>query len=311
MSTQRSVVFTLLEGHYHLGAAVLFNSLFAAGFRGKCLIGHRGPPPPWCTARSPEGRPRWDGPEGFHVECVTVETDWHLTNHKPAFFLRLWREIVPDAERLYYFDPDVVVKREWNYFEDWADCGIALVQDVNPLMPPDHPVRLAWARFLREAGHPSIHARDAYYNGGFVGAHRRDVAFIELWHQLIVAGESAGFTPKTVSQRMKRYPYFRFADQDFLAMATMVSPAPLSTVGPSGMDFFPGGTQLSHAMGRPKPWLRFYLGRALAGIPLATADRQFWSHAAGPIPAVSAGRVRWKTIDLALASFLNRFYRRA
>ncbi len=63
-------------------------------------------------------------------------------------------------------------------------------------------------------------------------------------------------------------------------------------------------------MGRPKPWLRFYLGRALAGIPLAAADRNFWAHAAGPIPAFSAGRVRWKKIDLALASFLNRFYRR-
>jgi hypothetical protein len=94
-------------------------------------------------------------------------------------------------------------------------------------------------------------------------------------------------------------------------MATMASPLGLSTLGPSGMDFFPGGTQLSHAMGRPKPWLRFYLGRALSGIPLAAADRFFWAHAAGPIPAFSASRVRWKKLDLAIASFLNRFYRRA
>ncbi|HLP08126.1 MAG TPA: hypothetical protein VK178_08160 [Opitutaceae bacterium] len=307
----RSVVFTLLEGHYHLGAAVLFNSLHAAGFRGKCIIGHRGPPPPWCTARSPEGRPRWDGPDGFHVECVAVDTEWHLTNHKPAFFQRLWREIVPAAERLFYLDPDVVVKREWLYFEDWADCGVALVEDVNPVMPNDHPVRQAWARFLRSAGFPPAQTRNAYYNGGFVGVHRRDASFVELWHRLIEAGQSAGFTPQTASQRMKQYPYFRFADQDFLNMATMVSPLGLSTVGPSGMDFFPGGTQLSHAMGRPKPWLRFYLGRAFSGIPLAAADRFFWAHAAGPIPAFSAGRVRWKKLDLAAASFLNRFYCRA
>ncbi|MFT3831387.1 MAG: hypothetical protein QM691_16955 [Opitutaceae bacterium] len=307
----RSVVFTLLEGHYHLGAAVLFNSLHAAGFRGKCIIGHRGPPPPWCTTRSPEGRPRWDGPDGFHVECVAVETTWHLTNHKPAFFQRLWREIVPDAERLFYLDPDVVVKREWLYFEDWADCGVALVEDVNPVMPNDHPVRQAWARFLRGAGFPPTQTRNAYYNGGFVGVHRRDASFVELWHRLIEAGQSAGFTPQTASQRMKQYPYFRFADQDFLNMAAMVSPLGLSTVGPSGMDFFPGGTQLSHAMGRPKPWLRSYLGRAFSGIPLAAADRFFWAHAAGPIPAFSAGRVRWKKLDLAAASFLNRFYCRA
>jgi hypothetical protein len=311
MPTQRSVVFTLLESHYHLGAAVLFNSLYAAGFRGKCLIGHKGPPPPWCTDRSPEGRPRWNGPEGFHVECIPTETAWHLTNHKPAFFLRLWRDIVPEAERLYYFDPDVVVKREWLYFEDWADHGVALVQDVNPCMPADHPVRQAWARFLREAGFPPTQARDAYYNGGFVGIHRRDLAFAQLWHHLIEAGQSAGFTPGTVTQVMKHYPYFRFADQDFLAMTTMVSPIALSTIGPSGMDFFPGGTQLSHAMGSPKPWLRRYVIRALKGIPLANADRLFWANAAGPIRVFSGARLVWEKSALALAALVGRFYRRA
>ena len=311
MSSPRSVVFTLLEGHYHLGAAALFNSLYARGFRGKCLIGHRGPPAPWCTGRSPEGRPRWDGPDGFHVECLPVDTDWHLTNHKPAFFQRLWREIVPEAERLLYFDPDVVVKCDWLYLEDWVDCGVALVQDVNPLMPADHPVRQAWARFLRTAGFPPLQTREAYYNGGFVGVHRRDAAFVELWHRLIEAGVAIGVDPRAFSLHMRHAPYLRFPDQDFLNMTTMASPTSLSTVGPAGMDFFPGGTQLSHAMGRPKPWLRFYLGRALRGVPLANADRLFWAHAAGPIHAFRPTRIRWKKADLALASFLNRFYRRA
>jgi hypothetical protein len=90
----------------------------------------------------------------------------------------------------------------------------------------------------------------------------------------------------------------------------MVSPIGLSTVGPSGMDFFPGGTQLSHAMGRPKPWLRSYIPRALAGTPLANADRLFWAHAAGPISVFSASKLRWKKIDLAVAALVGRVYRR-
>lgn len=304
-----SAVFTLFEGHYHLGAAALFNSLYENGFHGTCYAGVRNPPPPWAPAGH-DGRHVFEGSNGFRVEVIAVETDYHLTNYKPILFQRLWQEFCPDVERLFYIDPDVIVKRQWNYFEDWADYGVALVQDVNPIMPLDHPVRQAWQRFCRESGFTVRKTTHSYYNGGFVGVHRKHIEFISTWHDLMQAGTKFGFSFDSFSQEMDRYPYFRNSDQDFLNIAAMVSTVPLSTVGPAEMDFFSGGTLLSHAMGRPKPWKRNYFERVLQGIPPNESDKCFWRSASGPIEAFEPGFLRFKRLELAIASAVGRIYRR-
>lgn len=304
-----SAVFTLFEGHYHLGAAALFNSLHQAGFRGTCYAGVRNPPPPWAPAGR-EGRHVFEGPDGFRVEVIPVETEYHLTNYKPVFFQRLWQEFCPDVPRLFYMDPDIVVKRQWKYFEDWVDYGIALVQDVNPIMPADHPVRQAWKRLCEETGFPLRNTVNSYYNGGFVGVHRKYAAFITTWLDLMKAGEPYGVSLGNFYKGMEAFPYLRFPDQDFLNVATMVSDIPLSTVGPAEMDFFPGGTLLSHAMGRPKPWKRNYFERVLQGIPPNESDKRFWRAASGPIEAFKPGFLRFKRLELAIASAVGRIYRR-
>ncbi|HEY5894042.1 MAG TPA: hypothetical protein VIT91_12495 [Chthoniobacterales bacterium] len=304
-----STVFTLFEGHYHLGAAALFNSLHQAGFRGTCYAGVRHLPPPW-TSAGRDGRHVFEGPDGFRVEIILLETDYHLTNYKPVFFTRLWEEFCPDVERLFYIDPDVIVKRQWSYFEDWVDYGVALVQDVNPVMPLDHPVRQAWQRFCQESGFTVRNALQCYYNGGFVGVHRKHAEFIGTWHDLMQAGTRFGFSLDAFSQEMNRYPYFSNSDQDFLNIAAMVSTVPLSTVGPAEMDFFSGGTLLSHAMGRLKPWRRNYLSRVLQGIPPGEPDKRFWHAARGPIQIFKPGFLRFKRLELAAAAAIGRVYRR-
>ena len=101
-----NAVCTLFEGHYHLGAGALVNSLHASGFTGRIVCGHRGSLPAWGEAAQ---RIRGD----FEVRFVRLETQSHLTYHKPEFMLRCWSEYCPGASQLHYLDPDIVVKAPW------------------------------------------------------------------------------------------------------------------------------------------------------------------------------------------------------
>jgi hypothetical protein len=92
----------------------------------------------------------------------------------------------------------------------------------------------------------------------------------------------------------------------------MCTDVPVSTVSNAEMDFTPGGTLMSHALGRPKPWARTYLRRALQGIVPANADKLFWHFAGnGPIHAFPSRILRRQRRLLAYASALGRLYRRS
>ena len=112
---------------------MLINSLSAVGFTGTVVCGHRGSIPPWADAAKRL--------EKIEVRFVALTTPAHLTNYKPEFLLKVWNELQPDAEQLFYFDPDIVVRAPWSFFEEWANYGVALVEDVNSPMPESHPPR--------------------------------------------------------------------------------------------------------------------------------------------------------------------------
>ncbi|QYM80349.1 hypothetical protein K0B96_06985 [Horticoccus luteus] len=310
-SRATSAVFTLFEGNYHLGAAALFNSLYAAGFRGPCYAGVRGDAPQWTTRRA-DGSHGFETADGFSVHIIPLQSEHHLTNVKPLIFQRLWANECANIPALFYFDPDIVVKRSWTYFEAWVQHGVALVQDVNSTMPPDHPTRCAWADFAAGAGYQVRRPVAHYYNGGFVGARREHLPFFDAWADLLRHAESRGAAALgAFSQRNDAPPFIRFPDQDTLNMAVMCTDVPVSTVGNAEMDFTAGGTLMSHAMGRPKPWARSYLQRAASGIAPANADKLFWQAAGvGPIHAFAPSILRRQRRRLALASALGRLYRR-
>jgi hypothetical protein len=118
---------------------------------------------------------------------LTVVTERHLTNHKPEFMLDVWHHRCPDAVSLFYFDPDIVIKCAWAFFEEWTAYGVAVCEDVNSPMPASHPIRHAWRRFCTQHGVPLPRVLDAYASGGFVGLRRNHFALLETWKRLIDA----------------------------------------------------------------------------------------------------------------------------
>jgi hypothetical protein len=303
-----SDVCTLFERDYHLGAAGLVNSLHASGFRGRFICGYRGDLPFWAEPYQP-------GPkatkvrmlDGIEIIFLPLSTTSHFSNYKPTFLLEIWKEIAPDAPKLYYLDPDIVIKCPWDVMERWAEGGIAFCEDVNFYRPSRHPFRLAWHDWLRSQNIvPNAPPRERYYSGGFIGVPIAVRSFLELWRDIIarashITGSLKHGDPTSL---------FHSADQDALNIALMCADVTINATGPEGMDFFPGGDMLSHAIGSQKPWRGGFVPNALRGYPPSKANKTFFNYAEEPIPIFSAFSLTRLNVTLALAAFIGRFYRR-
>ena len=307
-----SAICTLFEGDFHYGLGALCNSLYLHGFRGVVYAGYRGPMPPWAARAVPRGSYSELTIESqFTLRFVPLATQVHFTNYKPDFMLSVWRDHCPDADALFYFDPDITVICRWSFFEEWVECGVAVCADVNAEMPSNHPVRHAWLRYFGQHGIQSIREQDVYFNGGFVGVAKQNAGFLNTWQRLIQLEKPATGGLKNLNM-LDRTFLFHVPDQDALNVATMTCPEPVSSVGQDGMDlqWGGGGYIMSHAVGGTKPWRKKFLWSALVkAIPPSRAEKAFLRHAGSPIPVYGPFRLRFKKIDLLAGSAIGRYIR--
>ena len=305
-----TAICTLFEGNYHYGVGSLANSLYAHGYRGTIYAGYRGTLPPWALTGKASNRGTDLSPaDGLTIRFIPLTTRAHLTNHKPDFMLSLWQDHCPEAEALYYFDPDITVLCRWAFFEQWVQAGVALCADMNPSMPPSHPLRFAWKEFYQPRGVTFRRTFDMYFNGGFVGVSRGQMEFLHCWRWLqeLMAPEIGGL--ENVNLHDRTY-LFHKTDQDALNVAAMTSEWPVSPMGQDGMDFQQGGGGyvMSHAYHSQKPWkknfLRIFLER---GWTPSRADRCFFRNVESPIRLYTPTALVGLRCMLLTASLLGRF----
>jgi hypothetical protein len=307
-----SVVCTLCEGDYHLGAAALLNSLVAGGFSGVFVIGWRGAPPPWhqtLELASPGSRVV----QGVRVILEEMRTDWVLAHVKPHFMMDILERIVPDADAICYADPDIVMDAPWSFFESWIGRGVALCEDsCFPTMSRHHYLRLCWSEFARERlGVTTDPTNERGYNSGFVGLQRAEVEFLQTWRKAIDQLDHLGVPLGKLKPGSRLDPFFG-TDQDTMNIAAMVHHRHLSTLGPEGMGFSGGMDVMSHAVEPPKPWRRSFVWDLLrTGRPVPRSHRHYWKHASGPVKAWNHWRLLLKRLDLQTAIVLSRFYHSA
>jgi hypothetical protein len=305
-----SAVCTLFEGSYHYGVGALANSLYAHGYRGTIYAGFRGKLPPWVTgAKTTDGFIEFSPVEGLVIRFIPLTTKIHLTNFKPDFMLSLWEDHCPQAQSFFYFDPDIVVMCPWTFFENWVQAGVAVCADVNPAMPPNHPIRHAWKQYYLPHGITFRREPDIYFNGGFFGLRREQMEFLHCWQKLqqLMAPDFGGL--QNVNVRDRTY-LFHKTDQDALNIAAMASESPISPMGQDGMDFQQGGGGyvMSHALGWQKPWDKQFV-RSLfrRGNPPSRADRIYFRCVKSPIQLYPSATLSYKRLFLLTASFLGRF----
>ena len=319
----KSVVCTLFEQHYHLGAAVLVNSLCRAGYAGPVYAGFRGALPEWAESRArPVDKARWEMTVTHNVRIVfmALQTPAHFTNYKPDFMLEVEALAGGESDAVLYLDPDLVLNGKWRFFEEWQSCGVTLCEDVNSPLGRNHPRRIGWRRFFGPLGTELQFQGPEYANGGYVGVPWKHREFLLTWRKFLgLIAETFGGRD-VVGIRGGR-PFSGPAgfancldksDQDALNATVEAHPEiPVSFIGPAAMGFQAGHAILPHALGASKPWRRRYLREALSGQPPRTVDKAFWKHAEGPLRPFSPSEISWRRLQLALGSGLGRVMRRA
>src|SRR6185437_7411270 len=182
----RSTVCTVAEGAYHFGVAALCNSLYHNGFRGRVFVLYRGDLPRWASgAVDARAWRELTVADDFAVCFVPSESPWHLANEKPAFLRRIFGELHPSAEALFYFDSDIVIECPWRFYEEWIGYGLALVQDMwDPYMFPTHVFKRRWRAHAERLGY-SCRNIAGYFNSGFLGVRREDRQFLAAWESMV------------------------------------------------------------------------------------------------------------------------------
>ncbi len=312
-----SAVCTLYEGHYHHGVATLTNSLFNNGFRGSLYVGYRGELPPWAKDALINPVLNWEGgkslniAEGLNLHFLPLITNYHLTNYKADFMMSLWEGPAQNIGGMFYFDPDIVIKCPFSFYEKWIQQGIALVHEITANdMTDNNPIRGFWKSIIEENGEKVNNHITSYINGGFYGLIKEQIHFLEMFLKFQHLAESRyKVNLHTFDMTNRMDPFFANV-QDVMNIAAMCTTAPLSEIGPEGMDFIHGGFTMSHAIGSPKPWRKRFISSALKGIPPSLADKAFWQNVGFPINTFSNETIKYKDLSIKIASFLGRFYRK-
>ncbi|MBA3962725.1 MAG: hypothetical protein H0X40_12615 [Chthoniobacterales bacterium] len=310
-SSSRSIICTLFEGDYHLGLGALINSLYARGFRGELYAGFRGELPPWTRTRAQKNGAGWlyQVGEGYNIHFLPVSTEKHLNNYKADFVLALMSQLGPETEKFFFFDPDIIVRVEWDFFERWAAQGIAVCEDINDYLPRNHPVRQAWKEYARQHELPIRQEQDRFYNGGFFGLRREEKDFLECWKELFELRARNGADLGGLRLCEFSYPYLS-NDQDLMNLALMLVDHTISGIGPEGMGFRPGGYVMSHAAGEIKSWRKRFVWEALKGRAPTGMDKEFVQYTRTPIEVCSGPQLALKRMAVKVGSLIGRFYAR-
>src|SRR5258708_22228660 len=123
--------------------------------------------------------------EGLEFRFYPLDTPWHLPNYKPLFIKSVFAS-APTLEAVFYFDPDIVIKCQWSYYEEWVQCGMSLVEEIATCgMPYNHPIRQRWLSVAKELGIVCKSTISQYFNSGFIGLMRTCERFLDDWAKII------------------------------------------------------------------------------------------------------------------------------
>jgi hypothetical protein len=302
-------VCTLYEGEYHLGVAGLINSLVANDYKGHVWVGYKKILPYWLDLSkiklTDAGIKYISITADTNIYFIELHTDYHLTNYKPHFLIDVINILNNDYHSIYYFDCDIVVRRNWEFYNRWSKYGVMACQEILcGYFPINHPLRLIWAEYATKWGYKITREVEQYFNAGFAGFRKDFSHSIFLWKELMECMKNEGVDLTRFSNKNRQYEFY--TDQDMMNLMIMLTSDPISTIGPEGMSFTNGGSVMAHAVGR-KPWKINYLYHALAGRKIRISDIEYWNYASGIIKPYSSFFIKYKKIEIGIGKLIAKF----
>ncbi|MEO6549466.1 MAG: hypothetical protein ABIN94_15795 [Ferruginibacter sp.] len=295
----------LFDGHYHLGLAALVNSLVKSNFKGFINTAYRGELPPWLNQLQSTGNNSYRVTKDVTIHFDLVDTVMNLAFYKPYFIAKTFQDY-PLANRLFYFDVDIVVNAPWAFFSNWLDGHVCLCLDSSyEYVHSNHPWRRDWKK-LANVEDGFNNPETAYVNSGFIGITRKNIYLVQKWILLTDKFAELGGSVKEFFQ--DGHMSYK-GDQDLLNAAITVSPEiELSLIGKEGMGFTQPAYLMTHAVAKDKPWNKNFISHLFRiGQKPSFSERNFFNYCETPIALFSSAVLRVKNINLFLATFLGRF----
>ena len=304
MNKASDIIVTLYEGHYHFGVAALTNSLIKANFNGLLRVGYRGELPLWVNQLKNIKDQDYYVNEGIIISFITLNTDMHFGYYKPQFMYDTLLAY-PVAQRIFYFDPDIVVNAPWHFFSSWVASGVALCLDnCFYFVHRNHPWRKEWMALANVE--PTFECQvDHYVNSGFVGLNRSNIDVLKRWILLTEKYRSAGGSVTSFDKTGYRAVK---TDQDLLnAVMTISDDLKFSLIGTEGMGFSFPAYLMSHAVSDVKPWKKNFLADLIKkGARPNVTDKDYMNSANFPIVAYDKLSFKLKSVNMKVASMLGR-----
>lgn len=301
---ESEAVVTLYEGHYHFGVAALTNSLIKSGFTGLICIGYKGELPKWVNQFKKLHNSTFCYNDNITIKFILVDSYMHFGYYKPQFLKDMLCQF-PSIQKIYYFDPDIVINAPWPFLSSWVDIGIALCLDSNfPFIHHNHPWRKEW---LALSDSRLINDCDYYINSGFIGISRSDIILLDRWIDITFRYKDKGGNVTKFEKDAHRA--FK-GDQDLLNAAIMVSPdLKFSVIGQEGMGFTQPAYLMSHAISAVKPWNKnYFLSLFKYGSTPNIADKDYLKFSNSPIKMYDYYTFMAKRFNIKLASIFGRIF---
>jgi len=300
-----NIVVTLFEGHYQYGVAALVNSLVASGFNGLVYVGFRGQIPDWTSQLSYISENEYMVSADILIRFQAIKTDMHFGYYKPTFIKQAFKEY-PDVNKVFYFDPDIVVIAPWTFYNNWTNIGVALCLDVCfPFVHRNHPWRIEWLKMFNSDTNQSLDI-DYYVNSGFIGIRKDAISLIDKWIEFTGKYKQNGGDLSLFEKEAHRIIK---GDQDILNAAIQVSSdINLSIIGKEGMGFSYPVYLMAHAVDDVKPWKKNFVKEVVvSGRKPGMASKIFYNYCEYPIRVFPKMILRSKKTQIVVASLIGRF----